>query len=585
MTVKSGFFNSVDSDRVYSAEDFSMLFEGLLSDGILGAIGNEFQVTTNGDMTLTVKSGRAWLDHTWIDNDGDEVISFSTSDPSLDRWDILVVEMNRTIGVRENSILVVEGVPAVSPSLPTLIFDTDQKQYALSNVFVPAGSTAINISNVHSQVDEPGGIPYFEDMTDNVQNQLDSLVASDVAIQAELDAQEIVDQGLQSDIDAIEAVNVAQQAEIDAQEIVDQGLQSDIDAIEAVNVAQQAELDAQEIVDQGLQSDIDAMLVELGDNPSGDLESVALRLSVSIDDEGKLRLLSQPYSIVNYVNFAVAATGDVNYNTITGDNIANAATGDVYRNTITGDNIANAATDSVYHNTITGSSIANATTGDVNRNAITGYNIADAATGNVNRNTITGNNIANAATGDVNHNTITGYNIANAAIGSVNYNTITGNSIANAATGNVIYNTITGYNIANAATGSVYYVISIGENVLSDTSNVVSLSRIVALMSDVFRLSTALDLTDAIGIGYRAGYQNQYNSPALFGREASAKNHKQVVIGSAYYTGGVLLDAAKTFISNVPDGATQVLAGAGVDELWRTKNHATLPDNVLMIGE
>ncbi len=32
------------------------------------------------------------------------------------------------------------------------------------------------------------------------------------------------------------------------------------------------------------------------------------------------------------------------------------------------------------------------------------------------------------------------------------------------------------------------------------------------------------------------------------------------------------------------EGATQVAAGAAARELWRTKNHATLPDNVLMVG-
>lgn len=37
-------------------------------------------------------------------------------------------------------------------------------------------------------------------------------------------------------------------------------------------------------------------------------------------------------------------------------------------------------------------------------------------------------------------------------------------------------------------------------------------------------------------------------------------------------------------ISNMKSGATQGAAGAAADELWKTASHATLPDNVVMIG-
>ena len=37
-------------------------------------------------------------------------------------------------------------------------------------------------------------------------------------------------------------------------------------------------------------------------------------------------------------------------------------------------------------------------------------------------------------------------------------------------------------------------------------------------------------------------------------------------------------------LTTVKSGATQVAASAGVNELWRTASHATLPDGVVMIG-
>jgi hypothetical protein len=38
------------------------------------------------------------------------------------------------------------------------------------------------------------------------------------------------------------------------------------------------------------------------------------------------------------------------------------------------------------------------------------------------------------------------------------------------------------------------------------------------------------------------------------------------------------------FIKNIKSGATQAGAGAAADEVWKTSGHASLPDNVLMIG-
>lgn len=43
------------------------------------------------------------------------------------------------------------------------------------------------------------------------------------------------------------------------------------------------------------------------------------------------------------------------------------------------------------------------------------------------------------------------------------------------------------------------------------------------------------------------------------------------------------LDGSMT-LSGVKSGATQAAAGASAGEIWKTSGHATLPDNVLMIG-
>lgn len=65
MSVTSGFFDSSGGDRKYNTEQMSSIFDGILKDGVYLSILNQFKVTPNVGMQITVDTGRAWFDHTW----------------------------------------------------------------------------------------------------------------------------------------------------------------------------------------------------------------------------------------------------------------------------------------------------------------------------------------------------------------------------------------------------------------------------------------------------------------------------------------------------------------------------------------
>ena len=44
MSVTSGFFNSLNGDRRYNAEQMSSIFDGIINDGIFANIGTAFGV-------------------------------------------------------------------------------------------------------------------------------------------------------------------------------------------------------------------------------------------------------------------------------------------------------------------------------------------------------------------------------------------------------------------------------------------------------------------------------------------------------------------------------------------------------------
>ena len=49
-------------------------------------------------------------------------------------------------------------------------------------------------------------------------------------------------------------------------------------------------------------------------------------------------------------------------------------------------------------------------------------------------------------------------------------------------------------------------------------------------------------------------------------------------------TGKLIQDGSITCDNPIKSGATQAAAGAATGELWKTIGHASLPDNVVMIG-
>ena len=113
MAFSYGFYNSLNGDRKYDSEDISRMFDGIIIDGVIGAVGAVKAGTGN---TVNVSSGRAWFNHTWTYNDAPMPISCGSAAVLLDRYDAIVLEVNAASDVRKNSIKVVTGTEASNPA-------------------------------------------------------------------------------------------------------------------------------------------------------------------------------------------------------------------------------------------------------------------------------------------------------------------------------------------------------------------------------------------------------------------------------------------------------------------------------------
>lgn len=152
MSFASGFFNSVDHDRLYDATDISRLFDGLIRDGIFASIGDCLVVKQSNQMNVTVGTGRAWFNHTWSYNDALYPVTIPPSEILMDRIDAIVLEINSVEAVRANSIKLIKGTPSSTPTKPALTNTKEVHQYPLAYVTVGKEVTSIRQADIENCV-------------------------------------------------------------------------------------------------------------------------------------------------------------------------------------------------------------------------------------------------------------------------------------------------------------------------------------------------------------------------------------------------------------------------------------------------
>lgn len=155
MAVTSGFFNSQNGDRKYSAEQMSALFDALITDGVFANIGTAFEVKilsgTSSD-TITVGIGRCWFNSTWLYNDALLPIAIEPSEMILDRIDAVIIEINKNEDIRSGQIRMIKGVPSANPENPELVKSNNVYQYPLAYIYRSANSPTITQAAITNMI-------------------------------------------------------------------------------------------------------------------------------------------------------------------------------------------------------------------------------------------------------------------------------------------------------------------------------------------------------------------------------------------------------------------------------------------------
>lgn len=125
-----------------------------LGTGILhGELNDSLVYGDSSGMQVKVKSGRAWLDGFFFQDDasgGDTALSIAAADPSNPRVDLVVLRLDHTIP--SIAYVVLTGTPAGSPVAPTPTQTVGGRwELPLAKVAVAAAASTISAANVTDQ--------------------------------------------------------------------------------------------------------------------------------------------------------------------------------------------------------------------------------------------------------------------------------------------------------------------------------------------------------------------------------------------------------------------------------------------------
>lgn len=141
MAITYGYFNSVDGDRKYNADQMSEYFDGLVSNGVYESVGGALQVIAGTDMSVNVQTGRGIINCKWINNNAVLPLTITQAHAMLDRYTAVVMKLDITN--RLMTITTKDGTAASTPVKPTLQNDATGVELCLAWIYVDAGATTI----------------------------------------------------------------------------------------------------------------------------------------------------------------------------------------------------------------------------------------------------------------------------------------------------------------------------------------------------------------------------------------------------------------------------------------------------------
>lgn len=158
---ESRFFDAVDHDRQFTADNFAEYFRLFLSDGVWQG-GTFLQVAANSGMNVQVNYGAAMVYGYgyWLKEDAGSIKTLAISAAeALPRIDRIVLRLDKSVGTRSTVLAVLKGTAASTPVAPALTRSGNIYEISLAQIAVAANAVSIasgDITDERSDIDVCG---------------------------------------------------------------------------------------------------------------------------------------------------------------------------------------------------------------------------------------------------------------------------------------------------------------------------------------------------------------------------------------------------------------------------------------------
>lgn len=147
--VTSGFYNAVNNDRLYTADQMNMPYKKLISNGVFatpqGTASTDLQVTSAGNgMNILVAPGNGIFADKWFENDSSIAITVPNNTGVVPRRDSVIAQVDMRQSGRVANIVYRTGTPSSNPLPPDIGTVENVTEYRIANIYVAAGANTIN---------------------------------------------------------------------------------------------------------------------------------------------------------------------------------------------------------------------------------------------------------------------------------------------------------------------------------------------------------------------------------------------------------------------------------------------------------
>lgn len=146
--VNCGFFDAVDNDRLYTADEMNRPYKRVITNGVFatpsGTPSTDLQVVSaSSGMNIVVKKGEGLFGDKWFENPSDLVITVPNNTNITPRRDSVIVQVDKTINGRTGNIVYREGTPSSNPQVPDINTVDNVIEYRIANIYVAPNANYI----------------------------------------------------------------------------------------------------------------------------------------------------------------------------------------------------------------------------------------------------------------------------------------------------------------------------------------------------------------------------------------------------------------------------------------------------------